>query len=230
MGKAMSESTTTGPDSPALTLGFEDIGLRVGAPLFMRCQEAGAAQTRYPVEYIGAIKGKSLLVTLPLVNGKGLWMQNGQTFVFHVVQGMYVYAFTCQVLRPRSSPYPYVHFSYPTRIDARQVRKSYRVRMRLPVSVARGEERSEALLLDLSMTGALLDAPAGIWQEEDALSIVLPVALEEASSQLNLPATVRNCEEKGGRAHYGVEFAELPQNEALLLHYYIDHAIATRLG
>jgi hypothetical protein len=34
----------------------------------------------------------------------------------------------------------------------------------------------------------------------------------------------------GSLAHYGIEFAELPQSDALLLHYYIDHAIAMRIG
>ncbi|MBK9326967.1 MAG: flagellar brake protein [Hydrogenophilales bacterium] len=231
----MSESVATQPDGPALTLSFEDIGLRVGTPLYMRSQDPGVSQTRYQVEYIGAIRGKSLLVTLPLLNGKGVLMPVGQEFVFHAVEGMYIYAFTSRVLRPRNSPVPYAHFAYPSRIDARQVRKSYRVRMRLPVAVAGGgaggDARGDALLLDLSMTGALLEAPADAWREGDALSLVLPVALEEASSRLTLSAKVRNrAERPGGQAHYGVEFAELPQNDALLLHYYIDHAIAARIG
>lgn len=227
----MSESSATQPEGPALTLGFEEIGLRVGTQLYMRGLDPSVAQIRYQVEYIGAIKGKSLLATLPLLNGKGILMPVGQEFVFHAVEGMYVYAFTSRVLRPRNSPVPYVHFAYPSRIDARQVRKSYRVRMRLPVTVACGDARCDALLLDLSMTGALLEARADVWRDGDALSLLLPVALEEASSKLTLTARVRNrVEKQGGQAQYGVEFAELPQNDALLLHYYIDHAIAVRIG
>lgn len=227
----MSESSATQPEGPALTLGFEEIGLRVGTQLYMRSQDPSFSQARHQVEYIGAIKGKSLLATLPLLNGKGILMPVGQEFVFHAVEGMYVYAFTSRVLRPRNSPVPYVHFAYPSRIDARQVRKSYRVRMRLPVTVACGDARCDALLLDLSMTGALLEARADVWRDGDALSLLLPVALEEASSKLTLTARVRNrVEKQGGQAQYGVEFAELPQNDALLLHYYIDHAIAVRIG
>lgn len=217
--------------APAAALVFEDMGLRVGASLSMRPQAPGALPARYQVEFIGAIKGKSLLVSLPVVNDKGLWLPNGQTFVFHAVEGMYVYAFTSHVLRARTHPFPYVHFTWPTHIDARQVRKSYRVKLRLPLAVVHGAEKQAALLLDLSMTGALLAAPAQGWSEGDALSLLLPLALDEASSQLTLPATVRNRVEKSaGLAHYGVEFAALPQNDALLLHYYIDHAIARRIG
>ena len=227
----MSEPIATQPEGPALPLSFEDIGLRVGASLYMRCQESGVAPIRHQVEYIGAIKGKSLLVTLPLMNGKGILMPSGMEYVFHAVEGMYVYAFTSRVLRPRNSPAPYAHFAYPTHIDARQVRKSYRVKMRLPVAAVCRGERRDALLLDLSMTGALLAAPAGTWGEGEALSLILPVVLEEANNQLTLPATVRNCVEKhGGQTHYGLEFDELPKNDALLLHYYIDHAIAMRVG
>lgn len=218
-------------ETSSLPIGFDDIGLRVGASLSIRPLEAQSPQTRYQVEYVGAIHGKSLLVTLPVVNGKGLWMKSGVSYVFHIVEGMYIYAFTGQVLRARNSPVPYVHFSWPSRIDARQVRKSYRVKMRLPVTVALAEARREVTLLDLSMTGALVEAPADVWAEGDVVSMILPVALEEARSQLSLPATIRNrVERPGGLAHFGLEFADLPQSDALLLHYYIDHTIAMRIG
>lgn len=209
--------------------GFETLGLRVGTSLFMRSADPEGAQIRHQVEYVGAIRGKSVLVTLPMVNGKGLWMPCGQGFTFHVMEGMHVYAFTSYVLRARNDPASYVHFAWPTRIEARQVRKSYRVNLRLPVAADAGAGRQEALLLNLSMTGALLQAPANVWQAGDKLSLALPVELDETSSQLTLSAELRNQVEKPeGMAHYGVEFGALPQNDALLLHYYIDHAIATR--
>ena len=210
-------------------INFESMGLRVGTRLFMRPLDAEGEQRRYQVEYVGALRGKSFLVTLPLANGKGVWMPSGQGFTFHVMEGMHVYAFTSYVLRARNDPGLYVHFAWPTRIESRQVRKSYRVNLRLPVAVEGSAGRQEVLLLNLSMTGGLLQAPAGLWQDGDKLSLALPVELEEASSQLSLSAEVRNQVEKPeGMAHYGVEFAALPQNDALLLHYYIDHAIATR--
>lgn len=224
---------TTDANADTLALSFEDIGLRVGLPLTMRPVDKTMTPARYQVEYVGSLRRKSLLVTLPVDGGKGLWLRSGQEFVFTAVEGMYVYAFTSQVLRARSNPFPYVHFSYPKKIDARQVRKSYRIKMRLPAAAAGHDGAREAVLvLDLSMTGALLEGPTNAWQAGDSFSLALPITLEEAHGDLDLPATVRNRAEKqdGKCAHYGVEFAALPQNDALLLHYFIDHAIAVRMG
>lgn len=210
----------------ARVFSFEDMGLHVGLSLFMRPRDPAQAQVRHRVEYIGALRGKSFMTTLPLLNNKGLWMQNGQDFVFHAMEGMHVYAFTSRVLRARSTPFPYVHFSYPDKIEARQIRKSYRVRMHLPVRVAGNAPPQDALLLNLSMTGALIEAPPQAWKQNETLSFVLPIAMEEAACDLVLHATVRSWEEKEASAHYGVEFATLAQQDALFLHYFIDHTIA----
>ena len=219
-------STAKGGDAASGSLSFEDMGLRVGAWLTMRAAQGDG--TRHRVELIGAVRGKSFLVTLPLVNGMGLWLQQGQQFVFHAVEGMHAYGFTCDVLRARNNPVPYVHFSYPSRIDARQVRSAYRVKLRLPVVVHSKNGQHDALVQDLSMSGASLEVADAIWQDDEQVNLILPVELQEVSSQLTLAAVVRNriAAKPGGATRYGVEFAGLPQNEALLLHYYIDHAIA----
>lgn len=223
----MDHTITPEPAASARVLSFPDMGLRVGLSLFMRPRDPALAQVRHQVEYIGALRGKSFLVTLPIVRDKGLWMQNGQEFVFHAMEGMHVYAFTSRVLRARNNPFPYVHFSYPDKIEARQVRKSYRVRMHLPVSIAAGDgTRQNVLLLNLSMTGALVEVPAQVWRQNETLTFVLPITMEEASCELVLHATVRSWEEKGTAARYGLEFASLAQQDALFLHYFIDHTIA----
>ena len=223
----MDDTITPQPAASARVLGFDDMGLRVGLALTMRARDPALAQTRHQVDYIGALRGKSFLITLPILHDKGLWMQSGQDYVFHVIEGMHVYAFTSRVLRARNSPFPYVHFSYPDKIEARQIRKSYRVQMRLPLNLAGGDGSClSALLLNLSMTGALLEAPAHAWQANETLTLALPVTLEEARCELALHATVRSRADKGQRAHYGLEFASLAQQDALLLHYFIDHTLA----
>lgn len=223
----MDHTITPPPAASALVLSFEDMGLRVGLALSMRARDPALAQTRHQVDYIGALRGKSFLITLPVLHNKGLWMQSGQDYVFHVIEGMYVYAFTSRVLRARNSPFPYVHFAYPDKIEARQVRKSYRVQMHLPVSLAGADGPCEkVILLNLSMTGALVEAPLQAWQADETLTFILPISMEEASCELALHATVRSREDKGQRAHYGLEFASLAQQDALLLHYFIDHTLA----
>jgi c-di-GMP-binding flagellar brake protein YcgR len=131
-----------------LALSVEAMGLRPDAQFYMRPADPSQAQTRYAVEFLGAIRGKSLLFSLPQANGEEIWMPIGHEYVFHAVEGMYAYGFTSHVLRARHRPFPYVHFAWPGQISARQVRKAYRVRMRQPVTYAdQGGQENRALLL-----------------------------------------------------------------------------------
>lgn len=220
-------------DAEALSVGVEDMRLRPGAQLTMRSADQALAQTRHPVEFIGALRGKSLLFTLSASGGQEVWMPIGHEYVFHVIEGMYVYAFTSRVLLLCQRPSPYVHFAWPAQVSARQVRQAYRVRLREPVlyTLNAGDE-NRALLLDLSMTGCQLQAPAQALSMDDRIAIRLSLDLEEADRHLKLAAVVRSITPCGvdGQAHFGLQFENLPQEDALLLHYYIDHAIASRLG
>lgn len=222
----MTESNNDAPKNPA-GKGFEHMRLGCGHTLQMHIE---GQQTNYNVQFIGSLKGVGFITTLPMAEGKGLWMPPGGHYTFRVLSGENAFAFTTQVIRARATPYPHVHFKYPSAVRSRQVRKSHRVGLQLAIELSAGDAAPiPATLLDLSMHGARLETPAPLAGDEWRLS--LPISLAEVESRIQIPATVRNRNDPATdapdqTAHYGVEFGQLPQQEAMLLHYLIDHTIA----
>lgn len=212
------------------TVAFEQLPLRAGEQMRLTSQDPGTPIGHYAVQFIGTLPGKGLITTLPMVDEKGLWMPPGTSYIVRVLSGTRVFAFTTQVIRARATPYPHVHFQYPVEVQARKVRQSLRVGMKLAIEIV--DEAGTSLpstLLDLSLHGARLETSAPLAGEQVQLN--LPVQLEEAQDQLSLRARVRNQQGgdqpvEGQVMRLGVEFEQLEKREALLLHYFIDHAIA----
>jgi hypothetical protein len=126
---------------------LDALKLYPGAAMYIQSQSDGS-HTRHKVQFIGSINGQSLLITLPFENGRGLWIQPGHTFVLRGFNGIYAYAFSSQVIRPRAHPFAYIHFAWPRIIDCQLVRKSLRVEVALPAKVTLPNNSSVA---DLAM-------------------------------------------------------------------------------
>ena len=214
------------------TLAFDQLPLQVGDVLRLTSNDDGAGAMHYTVQFIGALQGKGLITSLPVAGNKGAWMPPGGSYVVRVLSGTHAYAFTSQVLRARASPYPHVHFQYPAVVQARKVRQSLRVSMNLGIEIVDdggGGNSLPATLLDLSMHGARLETAESL--VGDQVQLTLPIKLDEADNSLRLRARVRNLKGKGESGmgqplRLGVEFEKLEKPDALLLHYFIDHAIA----
>jgi hypothetical protein len=216
-------------------IAFADVHLQVGEVLNMQAQGV-ADEVTYQVRFIGALEGHSLITTLPMAGGKGIWIPPGSTFVFRTLWGIYALAFTCRALRAHSRPYPYVHFSYPESVRSRQIRVTPRHATRLPVEAIRGDgTRTLAILRDISLHGAHLELTAPLGVIGAGCEFVIPLILPEVVSQLKLPGTIRNASNRDramaeGRFRYGIEFGTMNDQDAMLLHYFIDHLLAERLG
>jgi hypothetical protein len=221
---------TTGPSPDKDVVNFDEMPLRPGEQMRLTSQDPGASIGHYAVRYIGALPGEGLITTLPVAGDKGVWMPPGAGYVVRVLSGTHVYAFTTRVIRARATPYPHVHFQYPGEVQARKVRQSLRVGMHLNMEVVDEAGRPQpATLLDLSLHGARLET--GAPPDGERVRLNLLVQLEEAQDRLSLPARVRNQQSgdlpgQGQVTRLGVEFEPLEKREALLLHYFIDHAIA----
>lgn len=203
---------------------LEALKLYPGAAMYIQSQSDGS-HTRHKVQFIGTIKGKSLLVTLPFENGKGMWIQAGHTFVVRGFNGIYAYALSTQVIRARAHPFPYIHFSWPRVVDCQLVRKSLRVEVSLPAKVTLADNSTvNVTLLDLSAPGSMLNTPTAIGAVGEHARIAFAVDFEGNTSNLNIPVIIRNIhpKEDGSGFHIGVGFESVAQNDALILHYVIN--------
>jgi hypothetical protein len=221
--------------NPSQTVDADMLRLAVGDTLHI--QTVGLQdETQYSVRYLGALKGHSLMTTLPVIDGDPMWMKPGGSYIFRTLSGMHVYAFTSKLLKARATPYPYAHFAYPVSLQARQVRRATRVKLNLPTLVRRPDgQQIAATLHDLSLNGVLLEAGDSIGAIGDSLEIEFPIALDEVNKHLTLSASLRNCASIGvGNeklpVRAGLEFGRLNNDDTLLLHYFIDHQIALQNG
>lgn len=185
---------------------------------------ADLAQVRHKVRFIGFIKDKSLLTTLPFRNGERMWMEDGQAFIVRGFNGRYAYAFTTPVIRARAHPFTYLHFAWPQKVECQLVRNSLRVAVSLPASIPRVDGTQVAVaMLDLSASGAMLDSQVEIGAAGDHIRLGFTVDFEGDAVNLNIPAAIRKIyrKENGAGFRIGLEFENVSQNDALVLHYFI---------
>lgn len=206
-------------------VGFDEITIKVGDALQM--QPVGTAEpTHYAVRYLGALKGASLLITLPVIDHEAIWMRPNGEYVFRALLGSHVYAFVTRVIKARAHPYPYAHFAYPKQVEARRVRRSPRIQLQLASTVEKADGSTLPLtFLDLSLHGALVEAEAPLGEAGETVRVTLPIYLAEVSRKLTLTADIRNLL-GGERPRYGLEFHRLSDDDVLLLHFFIDYQIA----
>lgn len=212
-------------NNQSVNIAFDALRLHSGATMYIQSQSDGA-HVRHKVQFIGFIKGKSLLVTLPFEDGKGLWMQSGQTFVIRGFNGIYAYGFSAQVTRARAHPFPYIHFSWPREVGGQLVRKSLRVEVALSATVTLPDSSMvNVTMLDLSALGSMLDSPTALGAVGEHARIGFTVDFEGSSICLDFAATVRNIYKKddGTGFRIGIGFEQVVKNDALVMHYFINN-------
>ncbi|OGV73826.1 MAG: hypothetical protein A3B82_03650 [Methylophilales bacterium RIFCSPHIGHO2_02_FULL_57_10] len=216
--------SNTGASDQDIEVGFETLRLYPGATMQIQSLAYGL-QAHHGVKFIGFIKDKSILVTLPFQDGKEMWMQIGHAYTLRGFNGKYAYAFTAKVIRAHTHPFPYVHFSWPHSVERKLVRHSLRVAVSLQANVSRSDSTSVvAALLDLSASGAMLDSPDTLGALGDHIQIGFAVDFAENSMNMNISATICNVHKKedGTGFHTGLVFKDVSQNDGLILHYFIN--------
>ncbi len=215
---------TAGASAEETGMDFEALGLYPGSPMQLQAV-AEVLQPHHWVKYVGCIDQCSVLTTLPLEEGKGMWMQPGQTFVVRGFNGRQAYAFSAQVLRARADPYAYLHLSWPRTIEIQPVRNALRVGVVLPVNVLKADGGSvAATLVDVSISGAMLDSALPVGAVGDKVHAGLSINLDGNAVRMDIPALIRSVHpgEDGKGCVAGLEFSGMGQNDRLILNYFID--------
>ena len=210
-----------------------ELGLKIGDAILVKPM-LGTGDRRYRSRFIGSVPGQSLLVAVPTDAGGAYAAKEGDALTLRAFDGDRAIAFGCTVLRHCLQPYPYLHLSYPRQLEQVVVRHSRRLDIDRESRLLR-EPPAAALpvrLLNLSVTGALLSAPAGV------LATGMPVRLETTLSfeglddqPVTLAAVVRNSKDEGEgsetRSLCGIEFQGLEPAAVLALRAYVYEQLYT---
>lgn len=195
---------------------------------------------RYYVKLIGYIEKRSVMVTTPVVDGSVLLMREGQAFVLRGFSGKDTYAFNVNILRVCNMPFPYLHLSYPALVQSTSIRRHNRIKANIVVSASNlthpgFSDKTPAVVVDLSLTGAMLDARKQLGEKGDTLAITLRVVIDDMDAYLVLDAMVRNVRSEvyEGRPepvfHHGLEFLEMPQKDKMILQNFVYSKIVEGL-
>lgn len=204
------------PDKAAFTVSLEEMRLTPGDLLQLQPLLEGA-QERYSVRLVGYVRGKSLLVGAPEIDGKLVNVREGQTFRAGAFSGVLIGNFSTKVLKSQFSPYPYLHLAYPNAIQAMRLRKS----MRAPASAVTavyerdtGPQTGAGVITDISVGGARVESPKILGLKDEVVYLSFKIKLSDFEEYVKTPAVIRSvtqAEDEAGNLQYihGVQFEAL---------------------
>ncbi len=226
-------------DHKLLPRNFADLYLRVGDSFSI---ETLTPAKRFPVKILGYMEHQSLIVTCPIVQGRPFMLKEDQLLKVRLMAGTVVCGFATKVLRVCRSPYLYMHLQYPEKIEAVEVRKASRVRVKLPtllqeqeVGTLYGQWPKRGEISDLSRTGCGLIADQPVAAKGDRIIINALLEVDGERRKVAIPSLVRNVAEidddpQALRYQYGIEFQELaPQDRIWLSAYVYEQRIRQRV-
>lgn len=182
-------------------------------------------QAYYSARLIGYIDKSSILVTTPLLDGKPLIFQDGESIEVRMVTGCNIYAFQTLIQRLCISPGHYMHLDFPAEVRVQPLRKSPWAGVSLGVTVTDAQGVHQvARLVNLSSDGAQLLALPTLGAAGQPLRLTLHAALDELKTTLNLDATILHVhapqagrEAESNMLEYGIAFRDVSAADALWL-------------
>jgi len=206
------------------TLSFDAIKLMPGDTLQLQPLLDGQTE-RFSVQVIGVMKPKSLLVTAPMVDGKMIFVRDGQSYLVRAFSGLNVCAFKARILKSQLQPFPYLHLSYPDSVQAMRIRKAMRAPTSIIVAVhdkEGGRQSGAGKIIDLSVGGARMYSPMNVGIKDQTIWLSFKVMLGDMEEYVKTPAVIRAVgeedDEQGKRMNvFGLQFGELEQSQRLII-------------
>lgn len=215
----------SGEAPAAMSFPFEELKPKIGDAIKLQVKDE-----RYPVTLIGYVKGRTIMVSTPVVDGGIILLRDGQPVVVRSFSGKDAYAFSSSILRVCNTPLPYLHLAYPKSVQCIVVRKSARAGFDLIGSVTNTDKpemvaNRPVRINDLSIAGASFIAAEQVGEKGDKLSLSFRVKLNDIDISL---ATTVNCivrsvisepdmDSATDKLRYGVQFIDVPTDIFLLL-------------
>lgn len=215
--------TEVAPES-VTRLPFKSLGMRTGMALQTRRLVEGA--TKKESQFFGAIESKGVMVGPLGPDGVKTELEEGEVCVVRGFTGQYEFSFLSKVLQTFEKPFAYALLAYPAQVDAKMVRQSMRTKTSWPTQVQRGPELLDVLLVDLSLQGAMVEAPGPLGTVGDVITVRMQVTVDDGTATLNVSARIchNNKSTQATTSFVGLAFKDLSQNDKLLLHYVTQSA------
>jgi len=209
---------------------LDEIKLSIGDPFQIQTQ-VEQAESRYYVKLIGYLRGKSVLVTMPEVDGRLCYVRESQALIVRFFAGRNAYAFTANVLRSSSVPFPHMCLTYPAQVRGLVVRAGERVPVRIICAISAREDTrtvsAAGMLTNLSVSGALLSAKTRLGDKGDLISVKFRMTIRDIEVVTAIDASIRSLtQDDTGEFLHGIQFAGLPNDVAIALTAFVYQKLA----
>jgi len=201
--------------------------LSIGDVLQLQYAPPNDNPERFAVKLIGYLPEQSLIITTPRKQGKPILVREGQAFTVRLLQGSNIFGFVARVLNASSRPYPHLHLAYPQDVESAVVRNAPRVTTRLQATVQRVHQQDQplehqALVMDLSSTGAKLVVPERLGATGEMVQLHLSLKVCGGEDQLQLLGNIRSIREsreaQGPQGYvHGIQFSAMNRFQQVLL-------------
>lgn len=208
-------------ESGVMTL--DQVKLSVGDSIQLQFQ-SDIEPSRSFVTLVGYLKGQSVIVTTPIINGTMMLVREGQDFVIRLFSGKSVYAFSSKAIRVTNTPYPHLHLSYPKEVRGQVIRGSPRGRINIICHATVEDGRGYACVArDISIGGALIAVSEKIGDVGAPLTLKFRVKVGDTEHVLSLDCIIRSVnasrpaeDEKPATLH-GLSFEALTSQDTLVI-------------
>ena len=208
---------------------MDDVRWQVGETFFLHQQ--GAA-VRYTARFIGYIKNRTVLVTMPIVDDKYVLIRDGQMFVVRAFSGKKAYAFSAFVVKSVHSPHPYLHLSYPKELGCATIRHRARITVSIiaAVSLDGVVDTAAAVINDMSLGGASASIKHPFGEVGQRGRIKFKINAVGETVFIDICTILRSIipVENGGGCKHGYEFVDLSTHDRLVLSAYFHQAEVER--
>ena len=209
-------------------LDLDSVRWYVGETFYLQVHDN--TSIRYTVKLVGFVKNKSILVTAPVMDGKGALIRDGQTFIVRAFPGKKAYAFTASALKSVFSPHPYLHLSYPKLVRCTAIRQGSRATVKIIASVTVGnpEQTAAATLSDLSMGGSsgVIKKPLGKKNDTGIIKFKVNAAGNDEYLSLNIILRSITPTENTDEYRHGFEFVDVSTQSKLILSAFVHQTLA----
>jgi c-di-GMP-binding flagellar brake protein YcgR len=204
---------------------MDDVRWQVGETFFLHQQGLSA---RYTARFIGYIKNKTVLVTMPIVDDKYVLVRDGQIFIVRAFSGKKAYAFSAFVVKSVHSPHPYLHLSYPKELGCATIRHRARIPVNIIASVSMDDQQENvaAVIADMSLGGASANIKHPFGEVGQRGRVKFKINAVGETVFVDLAITLRSIvlSDNGGGCKHGYEFTELSTHDRLVLSAYFHQA------
>lgn len=198
--------------------------LRLRPGIFLKIQNMREGAPANEAQFIAAIEGKGVMFTPNGIDSLKTEIVIGETYLIQGFTGQTDFSFTAPVLKVFKAPFAHALVAYPATVQAKNVRKSMRMKTALSASISAAGLKMpfEVSIVDLSVAGAMISSPRDLGNIGSLFDLVFPIKFEDVHSNVNIVAKLRHITRTDHDGYkIGLSFENLSREHKLLLNYFV---------